>query len=139
MGRSDTALPFTARCRFSYFELRELLPLVNPTSLDAALSWIDEQVLHFEPSLFMDRFVTPAHDRMVRILLLRLFRAARQPRAADGLLLAPRELVAEFGLGMILIYAMAHTLYMVVPGYGPVRYLADRYQHPFPGILASMP
>src|SRR5215510_11665765 len=45
--------------QISYFELRELLPLVDPRSLDQALSFIDERVLHFEPSLFMDRFVTP--------------------------------------------------------------------------------
>src|SRR5687768_9434566 len=46
--------------QISYFELRELLPVVNSQSLDAELSYIDEHILHFEPSLFLDRFVTPA-------------------------------------------------------------------------------
>src|SRR5689334_2150533 len=46
--------------QISYFELRELLPVVNSTSLDPQLSYIDEHILHFEPSLFMDRFVTSA-------------------------------------------------------------------------------
>src|SRR5262249_548102 len=46
--------------QLSYFELRELLPIVSPRSLDAELSWIDIKVFHFEPSLFMDRFITPA-------------------------------------------------------------------------------
>src|SRR4249919_1266726 len=46
--------------QISYFELRELLPLVNSTSLDSQLSYIDQHILHFEASLFMDRFVTSA-------------------------------------------------------------------------------
>jgi membrane-associated phospholipid phosphatase len=48
-------------------------------------------------------------------------------------------LLAEFALGMILVYATAHTLYMLVPGYGPVRYLAHRYQHELPrGLWLDM-
>jgi membrane-associated phospholipid phosphatase len=42
------------------------------------------------------------------------------------------RLTAEFALGMIGVYAFAHTIYMLVPGYGPVRFLADRYQHNLP-------
>ena len=44
--------------QISYFELRELLPLVNSTSLDAQLSYVDESIFHFEPSLFLDRFIS---------------------------------------------------------------------------------
>jgi membrane-associated phospholipid phosphatase len=43
-----------------------------------------------------------------------------------------RDLIPPFALGMIFVYAMAHTFYMIVPGYGPVRYLAHRYQHELP-------
>ncbi|MET0591555.1 MAG: hypothetical protein ABW133_02575 [Polyangiaceae bacterium] len=46
--------------QISYFELRELLPVVNSKSLDAELSYLDGHILHFEPSLVLDRFVTPA-------------------------------------------------------------------------------
>ena len=118
--------------QISYFELRELLPLVNPTSLDASLSWIDIKVLHFEPSLFMDRFVTPATTEWFAFFYFGYF-ALLASHVLPMVFFSRRgKLVAELGLGMILIYATAHTLYMVVPGYGPVRYLADRYQHPFP-------
>jgi PAP2 superfamily len=118
--------------QISYFELRELLPLVNSSSLDAALSWIDLKVLHFEPSLFMDHLVTPATTEWFAFFYFGYF-ALLASHVLPMVFLSRRErLVAELGLGMILIYATAHTLYMVVPGYGPVRYLADRYTHPLP-------
>jgi len=118
--------------QISYFELRELLPVVNPSSLDRQLSFIDERILHFEPSLFMDRFVTPATTEWFAFFYFGYF-ALLASHVLPMVFFSRRfGLVAEFALGMIIVYAVAHTLYMIVPGYGPVRYLADRYQHPLP-------
>jgi PAP2 superfamily len=118
--------------QISYFELRELLPLVNPSALDAQLSFIDEHVLHFEPSLFMDRLVTPTTTEWFAFFYFGYF-ALLASHVLPMVFVSRRSaLVAPFALGMIFVYAMAHTLYMVVPGYGPVRYLAERYQHDLP-------
>jgi len=118
--------------QISYFELRELLPLVNPTSLDAKLSFIDGRILHFEPSLFMDRFVTSATTEWFAFFYFGYFALLASHVLPMVFVSRRSDLVAPFALGMIFVYAMAHTLYMVVPGYGPVRYLADRYQHELP-------
>jgi hypothetical protein len=118
--------------QISYFELRELLPLVNPTSLDEKLSFIDERVLHFEPSLFMDRFVTPTTTEWFAFFYFGYFALLASHVLPMVFFSRRSELVAPFALGMIFVYATAHTLYMVVPGYGPVRFLADRYQHDLP-------
>jgi hypothetical protein len=118
--------------QISYFELRELLPVVNPLSLDAQLSWIDEHVLHFEPSLFMDRFVSSATTEWFAFFYFGYFALLASHVLPMVFFSRKNDLVAPFALGMILVYAMAHTLYMVVPGYGPVRYLADRYHHELP-------
>jgi hypothetical protein len=118
--------------QISYFELRELLPLVNPRSLDVALSWIDLKVLHFEPSLFMDRFVTPATTEWFAFYYFGYFALLASHILPMVFFSRRARLVSELGLGMILIYATAHTLYMVVPGYGPVTYLANRFEHPLP-------
>jgi hypothetical protein len=118
--------------QISYFELRELLPLVNPSSLDAQLSFIDERILHFEPSLFMDRFVTPATTEWFAFYYFGYF-ALLATHVLPMVFFSRRtKLLGEFALGMIFVYATAHTFYMVVPGYGPVRFLADRYQHELP-------
>jgi hypothetical protein len=118
--------------QISYFELRELLPLVNSSSLDSQLSFIDERVLHFEPSLFMDRFVSPATTEWFAFFYFGYF-ALLASHVLPMVFFSRRlKLVGEFGLGLMFVYATAHTLYMVVPGYGPVRYLAERYQHELP-------
>jgi hypothetical protein len=118
--------------QISYFELRELLPIVNSSSLDAQLSRIDEHVLHFEPSLFMDRFVSPATTEWFAFFYFGYFCLLASHVLPMVFGSRRTSLLAEFALGMIIVYATAHTLYMVVPGYGPVRYLADRYQHTLP-------
>jgi hypothetical protein len=116
----------------SYFELRELLPIVNTSNLDAELSRIDERILHFEPSLFMDRFVTPTTTEWFAFFYFGYF--ALLASHVLPMVFGSRRtaLLAEFALGMVIVYATAHTLYMIVPGYGPIRYLADRYQHELP-------
>jgi len=118
--------------QMSYFELRELLPIVNTTSLDAELSLIDERILHFEPSLFLDRFVTPATTEWFAFFYFGYF--ALLASHVFPMVFGSRRmaLLAEFALGMIIVYAAAHTLYMLVPGYGPFQYLAHRYEHQLP-------
>ncbi len=118
--------------QISYFELRELLPLVNSSSLDAQLSFIDERVLHFEPSLFMDRFVSPATTEWFAFFYFGYFGLLATHVIPMVFFSRRSRLLGEFGLGLMFVYATAHTLYMVVPGYGPVRYLAERYQHELP-------
>jgi len=136
--RGGVVAPFLYRLavygmvQISYFELRELLPVVNPTSLDQQLSYIDERILHFEPSLFLDRFVTPAVTEWFAFFYFGYFMLLAVHVLPMVFFSRRMRLTAEFALGMIGVYAFAHTIYMLVPGYGPVRFLADRYQHPLP-------
>jgi hypothetical protein len=118
--------------QISYFELRELLPIVNTSSLDAQLSSIDEKILHFEPSLFLDRFVSHATTEWFAFFYFGYFMLLASHVLPMVFFSRRFEVLGEFCLGLIIVYATAHTLYMVVPGYGPVRYLADRYQHELP-------
>ena len=118
--------------QISYFELRELLPLVNSTSLDAQLSYVDESIFHFEPSLFLDRFISPATTEWFAFFYFGYFALLAVHVLPLVFFSRRHELIAEFALGMIFVYAAAHTLYMVVPGYGPIRHLAGRYQNPLP-------
>ena len=118
--------------QISYFELRELLPLVNPSTLDSQLSYIDERVLHFEPSLFMDRFVSPATTEWFAFFYFGYFMLLAS-HVLPLLFFSRRfKLASEFTLGMIFLYSFAHVIYMLVPGYGPVRFLAGQYQHELP-------
>jgi membrane-associated phospholipid phosphatase len=42
------------------------------------------------------------------------------------------RLLAEFALGMLLVFCVGHTVYMLVPGYGPYKAMADHFQNEFP-------
>ena len=116
----------------SYFLLRELLPVVNRATLDAELFALDLRVFGFEPAVWFDRFVTPATTEWFAFFYFFYFLVL----AAHvlPLVFASRRawLLAEFSLGMILVYTTAHLLYMAVPGFGPVKHLAPMFQHALP-------
>src|SRR5438477_549173 len=52
------SLMFGALCA-SYMQLREVLPAVNPHSLDAQIYAFDLAVFRYEPALAWDRYITP--------------------------------------------------------------------------------
>ncbi len=116
----------------SYFCLRDLLPVVSPHSLDAELTAIDLDWFHVEPSLWFDRFITPATTEWFAFFYYSYF--ALLAIHVFPIIYGSRRLnmVAEFSFGVLLCFACGHVLYMVVPGYGPVRHLADQFQHQFP-------
>jgi hypothetical protein len=118
--------------QLSYFQFRDFLPFVNPGALDAQLYWMDVHVLHFEPSLFTDRFSTPlltewfaffyfSYFFLIVVHVLPLVYFSRRTK-----------LLAEFALGVLLCFGIGHVLYMIVPGYGPVRELAGQYRTALP-------
>jgi membrane-associated phospholipid phosphatase len=116
----------------SYFELRDLLPLVSPYSLDADLLRIDMEIFHFEPSIWMDGLITPFTAEWFSFFYLGYFFVLVVHIIPMVFLSRRAALFAEFSLGLLFIYTVAHTVYMIVPGFGPVRHLAGQYQHELP-------
>lgn len=118
--------------QLSYFLLRDLLPVVNPGSLDQELLEFDLRWFGFEPVIWMDRFVTPATTEwfaffyygyffLLAVHVLPFIFGSRRLR-----------LLAEFSFGMIFVYSIAHIGYMLVPGYGPYLHLAGQFQNELP-------
>lgn len=116
----------------SYFTMRDLLPLVSPYTLDAQLWQFDTQVLHFEPAIWMERFITPPTAEWFSFFYLCYFAIVLVHIVPMAFLWRDEVVLAEFSLSMLLIYTVAQTFYMIVPGFGPVRYLADQFQHSLP-------
>lgn len=116
---------------FSYFLLRRLMPMVNHAAYDAQLLAIDEKLFGVEPVVWMDRFVTPAttewfaffyfgHFFLLAVHILPLLFLSRRT-----------TLLAEFSLGLAVLFSVSHLLYMVVPGYGPYHFMGNEL-HPLP-------
>lgn len=113
----------------SYFLLRGLLPLVSDAAYDRQLLAIDLTVFRFEPALVMDRFVNLYTTEWFAFFYYGYFFVLGL-HVLPFLFVARRmKLFAEFALGLFTVYCVAHVLYMVVPGWGPVRHLASDFQN----------
>jgi hypothetical protein len=118
--------------QISYFFFRELLPLVNSTSLDHELHTLGELLFGGEPAILLDRYVTPATTEWFAFFYFGYFFVLAVHVVPLLFLSKNQRLVGELTFGMLFIFCVGHTLYMVVPGYGPYRAAADQFQNAFP-------
>jgi len=119
----------------SYFQLRHILPAVRTDALDANIFAFDMRVFGVEPSLFFDRYVTPQTVEWFAFFYFGYFFILSfhvLPMMFNG---QSRFRIAHFALGMTLVYCTGQLVYMIVPGWGPYRFLADRFEHPLSGGL----
>ena len=118
--------------QISYFFFRELLPLVNSSSLDAELHALGELLFGGEPAILLDRYVTPATTEWFAFFYFGYFFVLAVHVVPLLFMSKNPRLMGELTFGMLFIFCVGHTLYMVVPGYGPYRAAADQFQHAFP-------
>lgn len=116
----------------SYFMLKGLLPIVNTRALDAPLYHFDLQLFGVEPAVWLDRFVTPATTEWFAFFYYSYFFILAL-HVLPMLLLSKRmKDFAQFSLGFLGVYCVAHVIYMIVPGYGPFRFLSHLFEHQLP-------
>ena len=117
----------------SYFLLRDLLPIVNPTrSLDASLYALDMALFGFEPALSMQGWITPFATEWFSffyfsyfcLLAFHIFPVLGSARN--------HQLLGEFCFSMLWLYCAGHILYLMAPGYGPIVALAGEFSRELP-------
>jgi len=118
--------------QISYFFLKHVLPLVNTTTLDQKLYEFDLALFHFEPAMAWDRYVNSATTEWFSFFYFGYFLLMAVHVVPLLFFGRRKQIVGEFTFAMLLLFSIGHTLYMVVPGYGPYRAMADAFQHPFP-------
>ncbi len=116
----------------SYFLLRWLLPTARHVALDADLFALDVRLFGVEPTLVLDHFVTPARTEWFAFFYFGYFPLLAVHVLPFLFASRRRALFAEFAMGTLMLFCTAHVLYMIVPGYGPYRFLASQYQHALP-------
>jgi hypothetical protein len=118
----------------TFFQLREILPAVSPRALDPQIYAFDIRVFGVEPSLWLDRFVTPTTTEWFAFFYFLYFLVLTVHVLPMLFLWQPGEKeLARFGVGFLMIFLSAHLLYMVVPGWGPYWYLKGSFQHELQG------
>ena len=118
--------------QLSYFFFQDLLPIVNSTSLDWELYHLDLALFGFEPAMLMDRFVNPVTTEWFAFFYFGYFFLLALHVIPILMFSKQRRLLAEFALGMLIVFCVGHTVYMLVPGYGPYKAMADQFQNEFP-------
>lgn len=121
-----------APVQLSYFFFRDLLPSINPGSLDAELRNLDLSLFGVEPALALERFVTPNTTEWFAFFYFGYFFVLAVHVVPILFLSRSQRVLGEFGLGLLLLFCIGHTLYMLVPGYGPYRAMADEFKVSFP-------
>jgi hypothetical protein len=121
--------------QISYFFFRDLLPLVNPRTLDAELHTLGLMLFGAEPAVTLDAVVTEATtDWFAFFYFGYFFVLATHVLPILFLAKEPRRL-GEFTFGLVFLFSIGHTLYMLVPGFGPYRALAGEFRHVLPDGL----
>ena len=118
--------------QISYFFLKHVLPLVNTTTLDRKLYDLDLAVFKFEPAIAWDRYVNSTTTEWFSFFYFGYFLLMAVHVVPLLFFGRRKQIVGEFTFAIIVLFSIGHTLYMVVPGYGPYRAMADAFQHPFP-------
>jgi hypothetical protein len=117
----------------SYFQLRHILPAVSERAIDRDLYSFDLRVFHVEPSMAWDRFVTPITTEWFAFFYFGYFFLLSAH--VLGIMLASKSAfrLAHFAMGIFLLFCTGHLVYMLVPGYGPYRFLAGEFHHELSG------
>ena len=119
----------------TYFMFAQLLPLVNPGALDQELYQFDLRYFGVEPAVYLDRFVNPISTEWFAFFYFSYFLVLALHVLPILFTSRNSRTLAEFALGMIILFCIGHTTYMLVPGYGPYRSLPDAFAHHLsPGI-----
>ena len=119
----------------SYFQLRNILPAVSERALDADIFAFDTRVLHVEPSLAWDRFVSGFTTEWFAFFYFGYFFLLSAHVLGVMLLSRDMHRLAHFAMGVFIVFCTGHLVYMLVPGYGPYQFLAGRFQHELHGGL----
>ena len=120
----------------SYFFLRDLLPLVNPTrNFDAPLYRLDLALFGFEPAVYFASWVSPGMTEWFSFFYFSYFCLLGFHIFPVLALARNQQLLGEFCFSMIWLYCVGHFLYLLVPGFGPVIALSHEFSTPLPNGL----
>lgn len=116
----------------SYFVLRDLAPVVSPHSLDRGLYALDLAIFGGEPAVWMQHFVTPASTEWFSFFYLSYFWLLAGYTLPIAFGVDSEAIIGEFAAGMIIVYCVGQTVYLVVPGFGPHAAFAELFPEPLP-------
>lgn len=119
----------------TFGQLHLILPAATTLQFDAHLLALDQRFLRYEPAVAWDAAVSTSVTEWLSLFYLSYFVVL--VAHAFALLAFERRgrTLAEFSLGIVTTFCVGHTLYVLVPAYGPWEHLAGTFQHPLDGAF----
>jgi hypothetical protein len=117
----------------TFFSLRQILPAVSPWTDDASIYAFDMRVFGFEPSVWLDRFVSYGTTEWFAFFYFLYFLILCVHVLPMVFAQRDTHLLSRFATGALLMFLSSHILYMMVPGYGPYWYLKGTFAHELTG------
>jgi hypothetical protein len=116
----------------SYFALRWVLPTARSAVLDEPLLKLDLAIFKVEPALYLDRFVNPHTTEWFAFFYFSYFFLLASFVLPMLFACRDMDLLSEFATSIIMLFGVAHLIYIMVPGFGPWWYMASQFQHRLP-------
>ncbi len=117
----------------TYLLLGEALPVLNSAALDRELYHLDLTLFGFEPAVVMEHWATPGVTDWFSLFYVSYF-------ALLALFVLPivffgknERLGGELANVMMLTFGLGQTLYVLVPGFGPLTALPEAFHEPLHG------
>ena len=117
----------------TYVLFGESLPLLSSRELDLPLYHLDLELFGFEPAVLMERWATPGTTDWFSFFYLCYFGLIFLFLMPLVFVSKSNRLAAELSFTVLLVYGIGQSLYVIVPGYGPLRALSDAFHHELPG------
>lgn len=125
--------------QITYFMFATLLPVINPNAFDHRLYALDLMLFGVEPAEYFDRFVNASTTEWFAFFYFSYFFVLALHVLPILFSVRNARLLNEFALGMLIMFCAGHTLYILVPGYGPYKAMPEIFQHQLtPGIFWNM-
>lgn len=117
----------------SYFQLRHILPAVTERALDAEILAFDMKVFGYEPSIAWDKYVNPTTTEWFSFFYFGYFFILMAHTLPMFLISRNTKRVTHFSFGLMMVFCLGHLGYLLVPGYGPYKYLQGQFMHELDG------
>jgi len=118
--------------QLSYFFFASFLPIVNPHAVDWHLYGLDNALFGFEPAMAMDALMNTFTSEWFAFFYFGYFFVLAIHVIPILLAMRNRRVLNEFALGLLCVFCLGHTVYMLVPGYGPYKAMAGEFDHALP-------
>ena len=117
----------------SYALLVDLLPIVRSDAYDEELIAIDRALFGCIPAVWLERLNRPAVVEYFAFFYFGYYFVCGGYALVGTFIARGERQLTEFAVGTFLMYAVAHTVYMLVPAYGPATYLPSSFAGPVDG------